>query len=395
MDIRILLQGDDSPEDLHELIELRDELRKAGIPAQELSRTGVKDPNLVLGIAGLAVSSLGTVLTVVSLWKSQHGYSSFSLKSGSSLLPIDNLPEEEVQEKVNEIHGEGDSPEFLLSRNSDHPHASKRIAFVVNALTGNELSGGNLDSVNIFRLLALPELGGCETRPGPLHECADRTKFEICLTRILNSWKSQDQLIFYFSGHGIYRHDQYCLVFGEDQKSFYTSKGFLSELKASGVSRAILIIDACYSGATINNKETGESREFKPNSENVPPGMTIIASSRSNQRSHELPDGSKSVFTHLLCRAIEGGIKRESTRDGRINVEDAVTFINNELRNNERYSKFSQTATCGGIAKAVTSGLRRLQKQRTTNRMPIVSNSAQTVRMTMSAAKPLAQPIKQ
>ncbi|NCS02902.1 MAG: hypothetical protein GPJ07_17240 [Microcystis aeruginosa G13-07] len=47
----------------------------------------------------------------------------------------------------------------------------KRIAFVVNARTGDELQAGNRDSSRLWTLLTDPNLGRCEPIHPPLHNC--------------------------------------------------------------------------------------------------------------------------------------------------------------------------------------------------------------------------------
>ena len=61
----------------------------------------------------------------------------------------------------------------------------KRIAFVVNARTGDELQAGNRDSSRLWTLLTDPNLGRCEHIHPPLHNCENEFSFLKKLKEIL------------------------------------------------------------------------------------------------------------------------------------------------------------------------------------------------------------------
>jgi hypothetical protein len=96
----------------------------------------------------------------------------------------------------------------------------KRIAFVVNARTGDELQAGNRDSSRLWTLLTDPNLGRCEPIYPPLHNCENEFSFLKELKEILKKLNSSDQLLFYFSGHGIVKNQQYCIKLGLDEDIF-------------------------------------------------------------------------------------------------------------------------------------------------------------------------------
>ena len=92
-----------------------------------------------------------------------------------------------------------------------------RFAFVVNALSGPELKAGRSDADQIHSLLCDPDIGDCRTKgTSLLQDCASRSVFSDALMSVLQDWKRQDQLVFYFSGHGEIKHGTYTLLFGEE-----------------------------------------------------------------------------------------------------------------------------------------------------------------------------------
>ena len=220
----------------------------------------------------------------------------------------------------------------------------KRDAFVINAFA-KELKGLNRDVSRVHTILTEPSLGGCENWGPPIHDCKSRTKFFECLLPLLENWNITDQFLFYFAGHGeIRKGEQYCLKVGTANTDFLPFSSLMSELDASGVNRAIIILDACHSGAaTEGRKRNSDSSIFSViNQEKIPRGIAIIASSKKTQTSLELPDGSQGIFTKLLCDGIESGLDGKPTKDCRISVEDIVDYISEKLEIDDKYLEFSQ-----------------------------------------------------
>lgn len=183
----------------------------------------------------------------------------------------------------------------------------KRIAFVLGALTGNELTAGNRDVSHVYALLTNPTLGTCSPlSPKPVHECDSRDQFQQALATALTNWRGIDQLIFYFTGHGKVINDIYCIQVGPSENDLLPFDNLLRDLKIKGVRRAILILDTCYSGAATKIK----AAEHLPPLDQyaLPKGIAILASSRATETSRELPDGASSVFTRLFCEGIETGL---------------------------------------------------------------------------------------
>ena len=227
---------------------------------------------------------------------------------------------------------------------SGPPHA-KRVALVVNALAGEELQAGRSDCSRVFQVLVDPSLGSCD--PGaasPLHNCPSRLAFEQKLLEVLEDWRPADQLILYYSGHGEEHHGHYQLVFGDGKTKRYPFGSLLAELGSHGVSRAILILDACHSGAVLKKGEKNATAGPQPPKEGLPKGIAVIASCRAWEKSNENSSQTQSVFTEIFLDALSSGLGDTATPDGKISVGDLVSFVNRQLKENPNFAAYNQTS---------------------------------------------------
>jgi len=166
------------------------------------------------------------------------------------------------------------------------------------------------------------------------------------LVGALAAWDPEDQLLFYFSGHGDLRHGSFCLGFGEKGCLLFPFESVTAELRVAGVTRAILILDACHAGAALRGwrkkKPTDDSFPFP---EGLPRGIAIIASCAEHELSCEKEGGSESVFTALFCEGIETGLGGLPTADGYIGVDDVVDFVRKRLDDEKCSDRHSVSQT--------------------------------------------------
>ncbi|GAI45431.1 unnamed protein product, partial [marine sediment metagenome] len=161
----------------------------------------------------------------------------------------------------------------------DKVENSERIALVVNAFTGEELTACKNDSTRIYTMLTRRDLGNCSRNsPGPYLDCKNRNEFLNYFINAMKKWTSRNQLIFYFSGHGCFMRDQCCFMFGERNEDTLPFKNIMNDLDANGVNRAIMIIDACFSAEGTGIKNKGDILNIKQ--DEIPKGIVVLASSR-------------------------------------------------------------------------------------------------------------------
>jgi tetratricopeptide (TPR) repeat protein len=220
------------------------------------------------------------------------------------------------------------------------PHNDiKRIAFVVASLTGEDLKSPSRDAALIYEILTDTKLGMCDAASSSLvYKCNNRAEFQSEFLKVLKKWNSNNQLILYFSGHGeVKKGKQYCILMGTEPIPF---ANIISDLQMEGVSRAILILDACRSGAALGGVKNNEFTPFEQ--KDIPQGIAIIASSKESQLSYELEDGSRSVFTHIFCEGIKTGLSGKTTPNDLICVGDIVDYIKKQLDTNSKYESYIQ-----------------------------------------------------
>ena len=217
----------------------------------------------------------------------------------------------------------------------------KRIAFVANSLSGLEISGVIRDATKIFNMLTDPDLGGCSiTSPKPYLDCPNYYEFQKEFRQLLRNFSKDDQLIFYFSGHGKIINDEFVVQIGKDKNELLIFGNLLKELKVWNVHKAIIMIDACHSGAALGEKNNLFSLNSL-DSLTLPNGIALIASSREIEKSYVFPDGSGSVFTRLLCDGIESGLNNNPTVNGVITIGQIVEYINERFKEPE-FEKYFQ-----------------------------------------------------
>ena len=218
----------------------------------------------------------------------------------------------------------------------------KRILLAVS--TVSDLKGGQNDIDTIFQVFTDAAIGDCDEEQSRKKIFEKDSEFYGCLTDFLKEWNKRDQLIFYFSGHGTSERGYYSFEFGiKPNKSCYPFDNFLTILDQKGVQRAIIIVDACYSGEITK----GNPLEIVP--KNLPKGYLFLASSSAVQVSKEIdvtPQKTMGAFTHLLSQSLTSGLDDTRTKDGFIYVDDVQIYITNALTE-DTYKDCSQTPYYG------------------------------------------------
>ncbi|MBK8257769.1 MAG: protein kinase [Polyangiaceae bacterium] len=220
---------------------------------------------------------------------------------------------------------------------------ARRLALVVNSRTSGELKAGHHDVSRVFGLLTRSQLGACDlASPPPLHGCPNYSAFHQALHAMLADWKNEDQLVFYFSGHGNVLNGVYCLQFGEAQTENVPFANILQSLRAFGVSRSVIVLDACHSGGALTEKSDSSSPLSPVPDGTIPQGIAILVSSRLTQKSYELTEEAGSVFTKLFCDGIETGLDGSATDDGFVAVGDIIDYITKKLQK-DPYARYPQS----------------------------------------------------
>ena len=220
----------------------------------------------------------------------------------------------------------------------------RRVALCFGAAGAGLLAGGR-DATKIHELLVDPSLGACDPDRSLLRaDSASRSEVLDLVVETISGWDPADQLLIYYSGHGLYRNSTYCLGIGGDRSSqLLPFDSLLSHLRAGGVRRSLIILDACHSGGALTRGAKQKNDELWPcRPQELPLGIGLLSSSRHDEWSWEKYDRNESVFTHLLCEAIESGLGGTPTSDGYISAAQAVEYVRRRLTNDETLRPYHQ-----------------------------------------------------
>ena len=212
----------------------------------------------------------------------------------------------------------------------------KRVAFITSAAPSAELTAGQADATHVFSRMVDQSLGCCDHSSKLLPACYARKEFTEALENLLKDWNTEDQLIFYFSGHGADINNLYCLKFGENDSEWWPFSNITNSLLMHGVTKGIILLDACYSGKAL---KSDHSQQFR---DKLPDGFAYLVSSGERQRSREAKDGSVSVFTELIRSALDTGLGNTRTSDGMIAIDDLAKYIAEKLRNDPSFKEYAQ-----------------------------------------------------
>lgn len=142
-----------------------------------------------------------------------------------------------------------------------------------------------------------------------INERATRSEVLNTMKSTFSNAKKDDEVIFYFSGHGI----SGALVCYD---SFLYYDDIFNILRTSSASKKIIITDACFSGKMRNNKQ--QKRKFQ--SEDI----MFFLSSRTTELSLE-SKYRNSLFTIFLERGLRGGA--DTNHDRIITAYELYRFV--------------------------------------------------------------------
>ncbi|GJM26021.1 MAG: hypothetical protein DHS20C16_24360 [Phycisphaerae bacterium] len=221
----------------------------------------------------------------------------------------------------------------------------KRFVFAVGSAAGKPLAATKKDAASVYTVLVTDTIGACHlASPPPLYNCIQVADFDANLNQILREWDEDDQLIFYYSGHGSLEKGQYCLVLGNSTVDLLPFDNLMARLSLCNVKKAILILDACGAGHAAKTNDSKPPEHCPPlhpdvTDTTIPPGMAIIASSGPAQWSWQNQQGDASIFTEAFCHVLRTGIPNQ---EAFLDVQDVVVEVSAILRDDDKYAEYKQ-----------------------------------------------------
>lgn len=167
-----------------------------------------------------------------------------------------------------------------------------------------------------------------------VNEQAIRGEIEKFLLYDVRNAGRNDSVILYFSGHGAIdprRGGEYFFVTYDTDPNYLGASGVLMScnrfFKGLEARHVLVVADTCHAGSfsDMQTKSIAGSlesfmKEFRGSS-----GRVIMASSKPDEYSLEVPGLENGVFTHFLLEALQGAA--DKNRDGVVSIREAYDYI--------------------------------------------------------------------
>ena len=201
------------------------------------------------------------------------------------------------------------------------------------------------DAYQFYAFLKSPEGGALPDRQIKVLVDEDATRVNILQTmrQILLKADENDEIVFYFSGHGL---DGSFLPQDFDG---INNRLLHSEVKTifeqSKAKHKLCIADACFSGSLLALKQplAPQIQAFYKAFDNTQGGMALFMSSKSQEYSLEDQGLRSGIFSHYLSR----GLKGEADFDGNkiVTMREIYDYVYKNVRT---YTSSAQTPTISG-----------------------------------------------
>jgi outer membrane protein assembly factor BamB len=146
----------------------------------------------------------------------------------------------------------------------------------------------------------------------------------------LKSAKPEDSVILFLSGHGVTDGEEWYFLpndaTGDDADTWLSASDIRTALEKSGAQRVFVIIDACYSGGTVENfyAVTSFQKRFLTNGLRNS-GIQVLTATRRDQQAPESLELGAGFLTYLVDQALKGKGDVDP-RDGWISSQEVAKF---------------------------------------------------------------------
>ncbi|MDI9215598.1 caspase family protein [Clostridium tertium] len=166
------------------------------------------------------------------------------------------------------------------------------------------------------------------------------------LTEIINRLEEEDNLLFYFSGHGDEVNGKSFLILSDTVEDPINGKyenaislENLNKLfKGCKAKIKFRIFDACRCGQSFSKGKSMTSK-FKSDMFGGGNGWITITSCNINESSYEFPNLTNGIFTHHLIEGLNGKARRGS---GKMLIEDLKIYIADKVPQSTGYKQNPQ-----------------------------------------------------
>lgn len=189
---------------------------------------------------------------------------------------------------------------------------------------------------------------------------ATRTKIESEIQRLVRLAQEDDEILFFFSGHGVAintsNYITCCDTAKADLPNTCISLGWIINLISTASStRKLIFLDTAHSGLRINDKspritdpmDEGELVAFFANADNA----VGFVSCQTHELSYSGPNIRHGIWTYHLLQALRGGARNALNSNNLVTSESLQNYLASEIPKTlriENPNRVTQTPICFG-----------------------------------------------
>ena len=154
------------------------------------------------------------------------------------------------------------------------------------------------------------------------------------------SIKSEDIVLFYYSGHGVPAEDTVYLAASDIDPKFPNKRGFsfnelTTMINRCTSTRVVTVLDCCYSGAASLGKSGGDeaimgAKNINKSIQSTGEGKCLLAASTSYQEAFGMKEGDQSLFTHYFIEGLKGS-KESIDIKGNVTPDTLGKYVYNKV----------------------------------------------------------------
>ncbi len=152
------------------------------------------------------------------------------------------------------------------------------------------------------------------------------------IRRVAAKYKGQLNVVFYYSGHGIpddRSREAYMLPVDADglnTRVCYPLKELYSELASMGAQRVLVLLDACFSGATKGSGMIVQAKgtAIKPKDDVIGGNMIVFSAASGKETAYPYIKAQHGLFTYYL-------LKKINETKGRITIGELSEYVKDEV----------------------------------------------------------------
>jgi len=200
----------------------------------------------------------------------------------------------------------------------------------------NPLPSAVKDVEALRQVLVSPEMGGFSESDVTVLKDVEKGAIETAIYHLFANRKTDDLLIFYFSGHGVTdsRSDFYLTGLTTRKDALpptAVSSNYVHDLmNKSRSKRQVIILDCCHSGAFPKGMAAKGLDAVNVLPKLGGEGRAILTASDSSQYAFEQEGFELSLYTHFLVEGLRGAADRDG--DGEVSIDELYEYVRDQVR---------------------------------------------------------------